>query len=156
MFDGGSVCTSSSAYCPGMKLTTHSPFWHYNRDVLYLCSTKYYLSVHLLQNANSVTGVFSKFSSLPIHTRNSPFPRSLRGATLELASNNLVCSVALTGVLALQAARFWAESADDEDEEDYVVVDSTDEPKSKISRTITTDIKEDAVKPLLQHRLQAS
>lgn len=45
-----------------------------------------------------------------------PFPRLLRPATLELASNNLICSVALTGVLALQAGRFWAESADADDD----------------------------------------
>jgi hypothetical protein len=38
----------------------------------------------------------------------------LRAATLEMASNHLICSVALTGVLVLQAARYWAESADDD------------------------------------------
>ena len=36
-------------------------------------------------------------------------------ATLALASNNLMSSVALTGVLALQAGRHWAEMADAED-----------------------------------------
>jgi len=38
--------------------------------------------------------------------------------TLELASSHLVCSVALTGVLALQAARWWAELSDDDDAEE--------------------------------------
>lgn len=49
-----------------------------------------------------------------------PFPPSLRGPTLELASTHLICSVALTGVLLLQAGRWWAEQndLDDEDEED--------------------------------------
>lgn len=61
--------------------------------------------------------VLAKFSSLPAHQLKDPFPRSLRMATLELASNNLICSVALTGVLALQAGRFWAESSDPDDEE---------------------------------------
>lgn len=40
------------------------------------------------------------------------FPRSLRSPTLDLASNHLVCSVALTGVLILQAGRWWAELPD--------------------------------------------
>ncbi|KAG6818162.1 hypothetical protein H0H87_000067 [Tephrocybe sp. NHM501043] len=61
--------------------------------------------------------VFAKFNSLPAHQLKDPFPRSLRLVTLELASNNLICSVALTGVLALQAGRFWAESSDGDDEE---------------------------------------
>ena len=38
--------------------------------------------------------------------------------TLELASSHLACSVALTGVLALQAARWWAELSDDDDAEE--------------------------------------
>ncbi|KAF8654134.1 hypothetical protein AX16_003665 [Volvariella volvacea WC 439] len=58
--------------------------------------------------------LFSTFAHLPSHQLKDPFPRALRGATLELASNNLICSVALTGVLALQAGRFWAENADDD------------------------------------------
>ncbi|KAF5380872.1 hypothetical protein D9615_003906 [Tricholomella constricta] len=61
--------------------------------------------------------VFATFNSLPAHQLKDPFPRSLRFATLELASNNLICSVALTGVLALQAGRSWAERSDADDEE---------------------------------------
>jgi len=64
--------------------------------------------------------IFSLFTTLPIHQLKDPIPRTLRIATLELASSNLICSVALTGVLALQAGRFWAESADD-DEDDFVM-----------------------------------
>ena len=55
---------------------------------------------------------------MPAHGLQDPIPRALRSATLELASNHLICSVALTGVLALQAGRFWAESADSDDDED--------------------------------------
>ncbi|KAG6889302.1 hypothetical protein C0995_001958 [Termitomyces sp. Mi166 len=62
------------------------------------------------------TGLFAQFSALPDHQLKDPFPRSLRLVTLELASNNLICSVALTGVLALQAGRFWAENSDADDE----------------------------------------
>lgn len=34
----------------------------------------------------------------------------LKMSTLELASSHLVCSVSLTGVLAMQAGRWWAEN----------------------------------------------
>ncbi|KAI0747651.1 Shr3 amino acid permease chaperone, partial [Daedaleopsis nitida] len=61
----------------------------------------------------------TNFSTLPLpFTSSTPaaslpdFPSSLREPTLELASSHLVCSVALTGVLALQAGRWWAEQAD--------------------------------------------
>jgi hypothetical protein len=56
----------------------------------------------------------AKFSTLPAHRLKDPFPDSLRSATLGLASNHLMCSVALTGVLVLQAGRWWAEQSDDE------------------------------------------
>jgi len=68
-------------------------------------------------------GVLEKFSALPTHALKDPFPRALRHSTLELASTNLICSVALTGVLALQAGRFWAESSDDDDDDDQVLED---------------------------------
>ena len=83
-----------------------------------------------------------------------PFPRALRNPTLELASSNLICSVALTGVLALQAGRFWAERADDDDDDDVVL--ETDEAKGIRSRGKTPDLREDIVKPLLQQRMQPS
>lgn len=67
-----------------------------------------------------ITGLLAKFDSLPTHQLKDPFPRALRNPTLELASSNLICSVALTGVLALQAGRLWAERADD-DNDDAVV-----------------------------------
>jgi len=38
-----------------------------------------------------------------------PFPFEYRKDILEIASKNLVCSVALTGVMLLQAGREWAE-----------------------------------------------
>lgn len=66
---------------------------------------------------HSFADLFAKFTSLPVHKAGGPFPQSLRASTLELASNNLVCSVALTGVLALQSGRWWAERADADDEE---------------------------------------
>jgi len=65
--------------------------------------------------------IFASFTTLPSHQLMDPFPRPLRHLTLELASNNLICSVALTGVLVLQAGRFWAEMPDEEDMEDAQV-----------------------------------
>ncbi|KAF8797974.1 hypothetical protein BYT27DRAFT_7203662 [Phlegmacium glaucopus] len=98
--------------------------------------------------------LFAKFTSLPTHQLKDPFPRALRNPTLELASNNLICSVALTGVLALQAGRLWAERADDDDDDDVVV--ETEEAKGTRSRGKTPDIREEVVKPLLQQRVQPS
>ncbi|KIJ68927.1 hypothetical protein HYDPIDRAFT_105458 [Hydnomerulius pinastri MD-312] len=63
-----------------------------------------------------IPNLLDKFSSLPHHQAKDVFPRSLRSATLDLASNHLVCSVALTGVLILQAGRWWAELSDGDDE----------------------------------------
>ncbi|KAI0048537.1 hypothetical protein FA95DRAFT_1557894 [Auriscalpium vulgare] len=62
--------------------------------------------------------LFANFSALPPHALSDAFPAALRTPTLELASSHLVCSVALTGVLALQAGRWWSERADDDDEDD--------------------------------------
>lgn len=49
-------------------------------------------------------------------TPNELFPPTLKVQVLNLASANLICSVALTGVMGLQAARWWAESSDPEQE----------------------------------------
>lgn len=69
---------------------------------------------------------------------------------LDLASNHLICSVALTGVLALQAGRYFAEKADDDDdEEDYVLIDSEAESSTKPTPPrAKTPEKELPVKPL--------
>ncbi|KAF8959034.1 ER membrane protein SH3-domain-containing protein [Flammula alnicola] len=106
--------------------------------------------------------ILTVFSALPTHQLKDPIPSTLRNATLELASSNLICSVALTGVLALQAGRFWAESADD-DEEDFVMGEQADETsaaaaKGRRSRAKTPEIsiRDDKVKPFLQQRVQAS
>jgi hypothetical protein len=77
--------------------------------------------------------------------------------------------VALTGVLALQAGRFWAETSDSDDEE-YVLVEaptseekqqqhqektSSSIPTSNTSSTALKDCLSDGkVKPLLQQRVQ--
>jgi hypothetical protein len=59
-------------------------------------------------------GIFSNFVVLPPHIAGAKFPPDLRAPTLSLASSHLICSVALTGVLALQTGRMWAERADDD------------------------------------------
>lgn len=77
-------------------------------------------------------GIRESFAQLPSYRPGDPFPRLLRAATLELASTHLICSVALTGVLALQAGRYWAESVDDDDLEE-----DSEELKGQRSRART-------------------
>ena len=60
-----------------------------------------------------------------------PFPPSLRGPTLELASSHLMCCVALTGVLVLQAGRWWAEQKDLDDEEEESPAPSKEQSKKE-------------------------
>ncbi|QRV86606.1 ER membrane protein SH3 [Ceratobasidium sp. AG-Ba] len=55
--------------------------------------------------------------SEPLPALSVAFPETSKESTLALASTHLVCSVALTGVLILQAARYWVESPDGEGEE---------------------------------------
>jgi len=58
--------------------------------------------------------IFSNYVVLPPDLPGAKFPPDLRTPTLGLASSHLICSVALTGVLALQMGRWWAERADDD------------------------------------------
>ncbi|KAN0115855.1 Shr3 amino acid permease chaperone [Russula decolorans] len=58
--------------------------------------------------------IFTNYVALPPDHPGAKFPPDLRTPTLGLASSHLVCSVALTGVLALQTGRWWAERADDD------------------------------------------
>lgn len=116
-----------------------------------------------------------KFSSLPFQDLRDSTPNSLRIATLELASNNLICSVALTGVLALQAGRSWAERAEEGDSDDEFVIvesDGSSEVEASVSvlpnngvtlkrrrsrgKTPEIELSEEKVKPLLQARVQTS
>ncbi|KAG9097815.1 hypothetical protein FRC06_007161 [Ceratobasidium sp. 370] len=69
-----------------------------------------------------VVYVYSVIPSLiqlsePLPPTAATFPETAKESTLALASSHLVCSVALTGVLILQAARYWVESPDGEGEE---------------------------------------
>jgi hypothetical protein len=84
--------------------------------------------------ANKQLDLSTDFTTLPPHKRGSPFPRSLRISTLDLASSNLVCSVALTGVLILQAGRWWAERADSDDELEVKTVTEQDNENEKRRR----------------------
>ncbi|CAE6516557.1 unnamed protein product [Rhizoctonia solani] len=71
--------------------------------------------------------------SEPLPSMVSSIPSSTKEATLNLASYHLVCSVALTGVLILQAARYKAESPDG-DEEDPGAEDTIPERNIRPSR----------------------
>ena len=72
----------------------------------------------LLIGPISVIAYHESFSNILVHLPKQPgaFPSALKEDVLNLASANLVCSVALTGVLALQAARWWSEQSDPEEE----------------------------------------
>ncbi|KAF9264826.1 hypothetical protein L218DRAFT_862153 [Marasmius fiardii PR-910] len=76
------------------------------------------------------------FTSLPPHELSDALPQDLRQPVLDLASSHLICSVTLTGVLALQAGRFWAEKADDDDDE-LVELDTDYKPTPSQSRSKT-------------------
>lgn len=97
-----------------------------------------------------IVDIFANFTSLPLPFVSSvpsalstlsnsipnplpPFPQTLREPTLNLASSHLICSVALTGVLALQAGRWWAEQADidDDDDEESMEGEENEEAKSR-------------------------
>jgi hypothetical protein len=115
MFDGGSICQSILP-----PAAADSPF----QSVLFATTVVLYLYsvipspcplTFLYASYSPPAVIVAKFSTLPTHQLKDPFPGSLRSATLGLASNHLMCSVALTGVLILQAGRFWAERSDDAD-----------------------------------------
>ena len=124
----GEVSVSKFIFSGFLALPGSSPFCHHHCNVLIL-STPQYVNRNirfLYLFPDRITGLLAKFDSLPTHQLKDPFPRALRNPTLELASSNLICSVALTGVLALQAGRLWAERADDDN--DNAVVE-TEEAK---------------------------
>jgi len=55
-----------------------------------------------------------------------PFPLDLKRSTLEIANKNLVCSVALTGVILLQAGRQTSENKDTSADPSLIKVVNTD------------------------------
>ncbi|KZT11616.1 uncharacterized protein LAESUDRAFT_741049 [Laetiporus sulphureus 93-53] len=100
---------------------------------IFLYGTAIYIYIQTV-----LPNISANFSSLPLPFPNHsspilssppadlpPFPASLRTAILELASSHLICSVVLTGVLTLQAGRWWAEQADT-DENDAVMGEDGD------------------------------
>lgn len=107
------------------RARAHSPLPHRYRHVHLLGHPQCVFIILSLSLASTVSADLStNFSDLPLpfaepSSASKLFPKSLREPTLELASSHLVCSVVLTGVLALQAGRWWAEQADiDEDDEE--------------------------------------
>jgi hypothetical protein len=99
---------------------------------------KCFTHTHRTQCFFHYVDIADNFASLPLPFINKlnapsnslpPFPATLKRPTLDLASSHLVCSVALTGVLVLQAGRWWAEQRDDEEEEE--TSDAQKEEKSK-------------------------
>ncbi|KAG1826998.1 uncharacterized protein BJ212DRAFT_1309775 [Suillus subaureus] len=100
-------------------------FWSFNDleagNLMFDGGSIFLYGVAVIMYAYSVIpNLMDKFTTIPPHHIKDAFPRLLRTPTLDLASNHLVCSVALTGVLILQAGRWWAELADGDDEEGYL------------------------------------
>ncbi|KAK7689113.1 hypothetical protein QCA50_007804 [Cerrena zonata] len=88
---------------------------------------------NILQNFTSLPLPFEYASKAMSAALDFPaFPSSLKGPTLELASSHLACSVALTGVVALQAGRWWVEQYD-EDEQQQTVDGEGDETHPELS-----------------------
>ncbi|KIM30153.1 hypothetical protein M408DRAFT_66726 [Serendipita vermifera MAFF 305830] len=56
----------------------------------------------------------SSFTNLLFPSTATRFPTSLRQPTVELASSHLICAVALTGVMILQTAKYWADAEEDD------------------------------------------
>ncbi|OCH89110.1 hypothetical protein OBBRIDRAFT_696828, partial [Obba rivulosa] len=90
---------------------------------LYGAAIFVYLSSVLPNLFANFTALPLPFPSQPVPSSSSsipplpPFPPSLREPILDLASSHLICSVMLTGVLILQAGRWWAEQADEDGDE---------------------------------------
>ncbi|EMD34433.1 hypothetical protein CERSUDRAFT_158929, partial [Gelatoporia subvermispora B] len=142
MFDGGSICESAHiASCHGPELI--------RRAVLYGTAIFVYLN-------SVVPNLFANFTTLPLPFASQitsqapplpPFPPSLRTPILDIASAHLICSVVLTGVLILQAGRWWAEQADidgDETEGEEDTREGEAEPDSDKKQRATGGADEEA------------
>ncbi|KDQ59564.1 hypothetical protein JAAARDRAFT_192070 [Jaapia argillacea MUCL 33604] len=70
------------------------------------------------------------------------FPPSLRTPTLDLASSNLIASVALTGVLVFQAGRWWAEHKDGESGDEGYDGPVFDKPENDDERVGREEVKD--------------
>jgi len=84
-----------------------------------------YISAFAVYIYQVIPTLMDNFPQAPItlsldHSKD--FPTYLKKPTMDLASSHLVCSVIMTGVLFLQAGKWWAEGEDRE---------WKDEPKKK-------------------------
>ncbi|KAM6500572.1 Shr3 amino acid permease chaperone [Amanita muscaria] len=104
-------------------------------NILFDGGSIFLFGMTVIMYLNSVLpNIFASFSILPSHQLVDPFPSALKAVTVDVASSHLICSVALTGVLALQAGRFWAEKSD-EDDVDAVLSEDVKAQSSKASST---------------------
>jgi hypothetical protein len=129
MFDGGSICKFSLCFIILfyfslavrvilLRLATSRLVLYGTAIAIYVKSVlpSMFVSLGPLGRRDSLQliGIFTNFVALPPDLPGAKFPPDLRAPTLGLASSHLICSVALTGVLALQTGRWWAERADDD------------------------------------------
>lgn len=121
MFDGGSVLLYTSAVVMYLYSALPNLLTNFKSLPLPFPNQGAPMASTLVAASNEAAA----FTTLP------PFPQSLRGPTLELASSHLICSVALTGVVLLQAGRWWAEQQDEDDEEDEEDAEQLDKQEPK-------------------------
>jgi hypothetical protein len=104
---------------------------------------------HMITETNSnilllflPTELTAHFAPMPVPSfaavSSGQFPEALKQPTLALASAHLVVSLALTGVLLLQAGRWWSEQKDvrpdDEEMEEWVEVDAAEVKRRRDAR----------------------
>lgn len=151
MFDGASICAS----CPFYRHSWAEPC-SCNSPVRHRCcripvqnlaqsvsclSFAYCLSSHTCYPSTLHAAYDETFSSLePGANHTGPAPALIRAEVLNLASANLVCSVALTGVMALQAARWWADHSEPEDEVEGLHADAAGQRRKKPRRRKTSKL----------------
>ncbi|KZT67792.1 hypothetical protein DAEQUDRAFT_713051 [Daedalea quercina L-15889] len=128
MFDGGSIFLYGAA------------IYVYIHDVLPNIFTNF---TYLSFPSQSPSVSMPPMGGPSTHTSTGvpPFPAYLRGPTLQLASSHLVCSVVLTGVLLLQAGRWWAEKADEDGEDDAVIEDGEEPTTTREGTPIPPESK---------------
>lgn len=102
MFDGGSIFLYMTALVMYTYSVVPSAYKHVTITLVFFWELTIWIDI------------VNNFASLPVHDIGASVPSKLTTYTLDLASKNLICSVALTGVMVFQAGRHWAEKSDDE------------------------------------------
>ncbi|KAL5529009.1 hypothetical protein ACEPAG_4983 [Sanghuangporus baumii] len=96
------------------------------------------ISVYLYKIIPTFDGIFS---SVPVTIPSRQPSNILKSEVLNFATANLVCSVSLTGVMALQAARWWSERADAEENDENNLQEGSSTASTSTQRRATRKLK---------------